>query len=181
MGLLPRRRRLPPQLRVALDRGEEALAVVATVDGPTLAVTRFGLWLVQGDGAQRWPWPMISKAALAGGVLAVTVADEVERWPDGISVLRDRTPTALRPTTSSRLTDIVHQRVRRSVAASTQVAVGDHSGWVVLRRTPGRDGLAAQFRPDAGADPAAPGVAEAVRATIERMRRGTGGALLDED
>ena len=57
------------------------------------------------------------------------------------------------------LTDVVHTRVRRSVAASRTCGYPGAGGWVVLRRVPGRDGLTRQVRLDPGADVWAAGFA----------------------
>lgn len=176
-----RRGAIPPELRAALGRGEEVLAAVPTVEGSTLAASRFGLWRVDTLGVQRWDWAMISKAVLRDGILQVTVADEIGIWPGDIAVLRDRAPYLVRPERASRLTDIVHERVRRSVAAAERVDADGHAGWVVLRRVPGRDGLAAQYRPDGAISEEDPAVVAAVAARLARLRAGAGpSALLDE-
>ena len=67
----------------------------------------------------------------------------------------------------SGLTDVVHTRVRRSVAASRHLPYPGGGGWVVLRRVPGRDGLTRQVRLDPGADPARPGSPTAVGAVAD--------------
>ncbi len=145
------------------------MALTPTQDGQLLAVSRFGLWMIVDHAAERWDWHLISKARLADRVLAVTVADEVARWPGGTVVLMDRPEVRLRPQRPSRLTDAVHDRVRRSVAASRHVAWPGAGGWVVLRRVPGRDGLMVQVRIDPDADPGAAGFAAAVMATAAEM------------
>jgi hypothetical protein len=159
---------MPAALTAALGPGEQITAAVPA-DGQLLAVSRFGLWIVQGDVAARIDWHLVSKARLTGGELQITVADEITTWSDGTVVLRDRAPRALHPQRLTRLTDAVHQRVRASVMASHYLPWPDAGGWVVLRRIAGRDGLATQIRLDPGADPSAAGFAEAVAATADAM------------
>lgn len=159
---------MPAVLRAALHAGEHVTSAVPA-DGRMLAVSRFGLWIVDGETAARIDWHLISKAQLTGGELRLTVADEIEVWPDGTVVLRDRAPRSLRPRRLTRLTDSVHQRVRASVADSRHLDWPGAGGWVVLRRIAGRNGLTVQVRLDPGADPAAVGFAAAVAAAVEVM------------
>jgi len=158
--------RAPAALVAALGKDEQVMGLTPTQDGRILAASRFGIWLVDGDVAERWDWHLISKARLADRVLGLTVADQVDRWPDGTAVLVDRPEVQIRPERLSKLTDTVHHRVRRSVAASRYLPWAGAGGWVVLRRVPGRDGLVVQLRLDAGADPSAPGFAQAVTAVV---------------
>jgi hypothetical protein len=161
--------KIPPALARVLGPDEHLTGLAPTEDGLLLAVSRFGLWLVDGERAERWDWHLISRARLADRVLQVTVADEIDHWPDGTVLLADRPEVQLRPVRLTRLTDAVHGRVRRSVAASRQLPWPGAGGWVVLRRSPGRDGLTVQLRVDPGADVAAPGFAEAVAAVADEM------------
>lgn len=142
------------------------MGLTPTQDGRIMAASRFGLWLVEGDTARRWDWHLISRARLADRVLGVTVADQVGTWPDGTVLLVDRPEVDLRPERLTKLTDSVHHRVRRSVAASRHLPWPNAGGWVVLRRVPGRDGLTVQLRLDPGADPDAPGFAAGVAAVV---------------
>jgi hypothetical protein len=156
-------------LVAALDRDEQVMGLTPTEDGMTLAASRFGLWLVDGDRAERWDWHLISKARLADGVLGLTLADEVDRWEDGTVVLVDRPEVQIRPERLTRLTDTVHHRVRRSVAASRHLPWPGAGCWVVLRRIAGRDGLAVQLRLDAGADASADEFAAAVGLVVDEL------------
>lgn len=160
---------LPPALASALARDEHVMGVTPTVDGAVLAASRFGLWQVRDQVAERFDWHVVSKARLAGAVLGLTVADEIETWDDGTVVLRDRPEVLIRPVRSTKLTDAVHDRVRRSVAASRHVPWPGGGGWVVLRRVPGRDGLTIQLRLDVGSDGHAPGFAGAVRSVVSQL------------
>jgi len=159
---------MPAELTAALQPGEQVLAAVPAA-GQVLAVSRFGLWIVEDGGAARIDWHLVSKARLAEGELQITVADEIARWPDGTVLLRDRAPRTLHPERMNRLTDVVHQRVRASVAASRHLAWSGAGGWVVLRRVAGRDGLTTQLRLDPGADPTAAGFADAVAAVVDML------------
>lgn len=153
---------LPPALTAALGPDEQVRLVVELVGGEWLAASRFGLWIVTGDSALRWNWDLISKARLVDRTLTVVVAVQLELLPSGLVVLVDQPPRSFELLGPHRLTDDVHSRVRRSVAASRYLAWPRAGGWVVLRRIPGRDGLTRQIRLDPGADVLAPGFLEAV-------------------
>lgn len=159
---------LPEALRSALSPEERILSAVPA-GSRLLAVSRFGLWIVEGDSAARIDWHLVSRARLSRQELQLTVADEIATWGDGTVVLRDRAPRILRPERLTRLTDVVHQRVRASVAASRHLDWPGAGGWVVLRRVAGRDGLATQLRLDPGADPSAAGFADAVAEATDAL------------
>jgi hypothetical protein len=171
LGLLWRRRSppLPPGLKAALHADEQVQAVASVVDGELLAATRFGLWLCSGNVAVRWNWELVSKARLSGGTLTVVTAEEVGVTQDDIVLLTDLPPREFELTGTSRLTDAVHARVRRSVAASRHLPWPGAGGWVVLRRVPGRDGLTTQVRLDRGASPEASGFLTAVAGTAAEL------------
>lgn len=156
-----RRRVLPPALTAVLDAEEQVQVLADCTDGKVLAATRFGLWVIDGDKAARLGWDLIAKARLTARVLVITPTQVVAEWPDGTRVLRDEAPREFTLAGRSGLTDVVHGRVRRSVAASRYLPYPGGGGWVVLRRVPGRDGLTRQVRLDPGADADAPGFAEA--------------------
>jgi len=164
-----RRQLLPRQLTVALDPEEQIQRTADLVDGRTLATSRFGLWAVDGAGAARLGWELVAKARLTGRVLSIIPTRVVDELADGTQVLIDE---ALREYTlvgRSGLTDVVHARVRRSVAASRYLPYPGGGGWVVLRRIPGRDGLSRQVRLDPGADVRAIGFAAAVAVVAEEL------------
>lgn len=164
-----RRERLPPPLSGALQADERVLAMAALTDGDLLAASRFGLWYISGADAVRWGWDRISKAVLKARTLTLTVAAELELWPDGTVVLTDAPVREFTLAEASGLTDIVHARVRRSVVASEYLPWTRSGGWVVLRRVPGIDGTTTQVRLDHGADPEAPGFAAAVAHLAGRL------------
>lgn len=171
-GLFRRRAALPASLTARLEPQEDVSTVATCTDGTLLAVSRLGLWVVPpgaGDpgasaasAAERLRWQHISKARLAARVLAVTYARPVGTFeafghPDGLVVLTDEPERTFPLSVRSGLTDAVHTRVRRSVAASRRIEWSDGGGWVVLRRVPGQDGLTPQVRVDPGMDPQTPG------------------------
>lgn len=163
-----RRRALPAALASALERDEHIQALAECADGKTLAASRFGLWVVDRDQADRIGWHLIAKARLNGRVLAITPTRIDGRLDDGTDVLVDEPVREFTLAARTGLTDVVHTRVRRSVAASRHLPYPGSGGWVVLRRVPGTDGLTRQVRLDPGADVRAPGFAETVAAvTVE--------------
>jgi hypothetical protein len=162
------RAEMPAALKAALEPDEQITSAVPA-DGGILAVSRFGLWIVDGEIATRIDWHLVSKAQLTEGELRLTVADEIATWPDSTVVLRDRAPRSLHPQRLTRLTDAVHHRVRASVAESRHLDWPGAGGWVVLRRVAGRDGLTVQLRLDAGADPGAAGFADAVADLVDAL------------
>ena len=169
-----RRPTLPPSIGHALS-GDESVLVLASADGgEVLAATRFGLWVAENpDGpVERWGWNLISKATLAARTLSLVRAEPVDMWPDGTVVLIDRPARPFTFAAPTGLTDVVHARVRGSVRASAHLDWPGAGGWVVWRRTPGVDGLTPQIRLDAGADPGAPGFAEAVAQRAAALRAG---------
>ncbi len=167
-----RRRTLPAPLTAALDEDEHIQAVAELEDGTLLAASRFGLWHVSGDTASRTGWESIAKARLTGSVLAVISTRPVGELPDGTTVLTDDPAREFVLANRTSLTDIVHTRVRRSVAASRHLPHPGGGGWVVLRRVPGRDGVVTQLRLDRGADPAASGLYDAVLAAAAELQAG---------
>ena len=191
-GLFRRSPALPPALTAALGAQEDLQAVATCTDGTLLAVSRFGLWIVPGgssdltggaetptttpDGAEpeRLSWHHISKARLAARVLTVTSARPIGTYeafghPDGLVVLADEPERFYPLSVRSGLTDAVHTRVRRSVAASRRLDWNGAGGWVVLRRVPGQDGLTPQLRVDPGVDPQTPGLRAAAAAVATEL------------
>ena len=154
----PWRRATVPAILVGVLQADEQIQVVASLaDGNSLAVSRFGLWMLSDQEATRWNWEHVSKAKLTGRTLLVVVAVELHVTDDGMVLMQDLPPREFELSGTSALTDAVHARVRRSVAASRYLPWPGAGGWVVLRRVPGRDGLTRQLRLDRYADPAADG------------------------
>ena len=185
-----RRRPLPETLRSVLGPDERISVTAPCEDGRLLAVSRFGLWVVAdpigGPGAdtgtgpaggvdanpaaaRRIGWELVARARLTARVLSVIPMRVAGSLPDGVDVLVDEPELVFGLATRSGLTDVVHQRVRRSVAASRHLPYPGAGGWVVLRRVPGRDGLTRQVRLDPGADADVPGFAAAVVAVADEL------------
>ncbi len=169
-----RRRPLPDVLSQALTQDERIAVTAGCADGRLLAVSRFGLWVIgdpEGPGAhaERIGWESIARARLLARVLSVVPTRVAGRLPDGTDLLvaeRERVfPLAGR----SGLTDVVHNRVHRSVAASRHLPFPGAGGWVVLRRVPGHNGLTRQVWLDPGADAGTPGFAPAVAMVADEL------------
>jgi hypothetical protein len=157
-----RRQALPLALAAQLDPEEHIQAMAPCAGGKLLAASRFGLWVVEDGQAARLGWESIAKARLTAQVLSIIPTEVVGEFDDGVQVLRDQPTQEFVLTERSTLTDVVHTRVRRSVAASRHLTYPASGGWVVLRRVPGRNGLLRQVRLDPGTDPGAPGFDRAV-------------------
>jgi hypothetical protein len=141
---------MPAELSAALLPDETVLANVKLADGGWLAATRYGLWLVPDEGPpHRWSWPLVSKVSWERPMLSVTVADVVGRLGDA-DIIVDRPPVVFEVAGASKLTDVVHQRVRSGIVSSVHHETRAGGCWLVLRRVPGRDGLIAQLRADRG-------------------------------
>ena len=145
-----RRDKMPDVLLAAMAPEERILLSVRDTEGVLLAATRLALHLVAGEQHTRWGWELVSKATLSAGTLGLVVAAPVPEQVDGLQVTMDGPARSFRLERPHRLTDVVHQRVRRSVAASRYLERPGGGGWVALRRVPGRDGLQRQLRLDAG-------------------------------
>ncbi|AZI58240.1 hypothetical protein EH165_08925 [Nakamurella antarctica] len=169
--------RLSPALRVALEPDEQLISVADIDGGGQLAVTRLGLWHVPDGGTPvRTGWEVISKARWAAGILEVTVADVVGELASA-QVLVDRQPVRYAISEPRRTTDQVHTRTRGGVVHAGHHTFTGGSGWIILRKVPGCNGLQPQVRFDAGTDPASAAVQTAVRELITRALR----ALQPED
>jgi hypothetical protein len=167
--LFGRRRPRSPVLRAALDPNETVLAAADLADGGLLAATRFGVWHVDERGPVRWGWDLVSKATFSTGQLRLVVAEVTDTWPDGTVLLTDRPPLDFTLAAKNVLTDVIHQRVRGSVAASRHIE-NPGGAWVVLRKVAGRNGLTVQVRADPGTDTTSAAFAAAVSAEAARLR-----------
>jgi hypothetical protein len=164
-----RRRSLPPLLHAALDPDEHIQVLAGCQDGKMLAASRFGLWVIDEQKASRLGWELIAKARLSARVLSVIPTEVVDEFADGTVVLIDESAREFTLSGRSGLTDVVHTRVRRSVASSRHLDFPGGGGWVVLRRVPGHNGLTRQVRLDPGANASAPGFAAAVAAVADEL------------
>ena len=135
-------------MTAVLDKDEHIQVLADCTDGKMLAASRFGLWVITDDKASRLGWELIAKARLTARVLSVIPTQVVDQFADGTQVLMDEASREYTLAGRSGLTDVVHARVRRSVAASRHLDFPGGGGWVVLRRVPGRNGLTRQVRLD---------------------------------
>lgn len=165
-----RLRRIPPILRQAMAPDETVIRAAYTASGHVLAVSRFGLWQVCDQETMRIDWPLVSHARLRENTLHMTLLEPVEKWDDDTAVLRAGAELEWKLPRSTRLTDEVHDRVRRSVAASAYVAGDPGGAWIVLRRVPGHDGLAAQICLVEECDHQDPMFMQAAAAQLQKLR-----------
>ena len=102
------------------------------------------------------------------------MAEVIGQLSDGTQVLIDMPVLDFQLAEPSTITDVVHARVRRSVAASRYLPWPGGGGWVVLRRVPGQDGVTRQVRLDQGADTATPGFERAIGAVADDLDEESG-------
>ena len=155
---------VPADFPGSLDPDEHVLSVAPCEDGSVVA-THLGLWLPEG---RRVGWHLISKAAWGGDVLTVTEAEET-RHVDGAVYLRDLRPQRLALTGESRLPDVVHERVNRSIRSRHHRDLPGGGAWFIQRKVPGRNGIELQIRPDPGTDE--PALDRLVGALVESLRQ----------
>lgn len=159
MGLFGRSR-IPARLSALLRPDELVLAVARLTGGGNLAATRYGLWVVPADAGAgavvepptRIDWATVSKVRWQSPTLELTGSDVVGRLGDA-DLIVDRPPVRYELAAASRVTDIVHDRVRRAIVRSEHVTFPAGGCWLVLRRVAGRDGLVGQVRLDRGTPP----------------------------
>ncbi len=162
------RQRVPAGLIGVLGPEEMVLAAADTADG-ALAVTRFGVWEVPAAGVPvLHGWPVISKARWRAPNLELTIAD-VAGELGGAQLLVDRPPVSYLLGQPGKLTDLVHSRVRSGIIAADQHQLPGGSGWIVLRRVPGRDGVTPQVRLDDGTDAGHPLLEGAVADLVDDL------------
>ncbi|NNG37500.1 hypothetical protein [Nakamurella aerolata] len=190
---------VPQQVRDELGPEEVVHAHARSTDGVQLTVTRLRLLILRPDvsgGAERsaepaagetavgaglsaLPWHRIAKARLQPRQLTVIPLRELTfgsdqsgadtGWDGELTV--DAAPLTFALERPVKVTDQIHARVRRSVAASRYLPWHGGGGWVSLRRVAGRDGLLPQLRLDTGADPAAPGLLVAAKRVAAQLRQ----------
>lgn len=164
MGIF-RRRKLPAELRPALEREERVLAWTRVGEKAAVVATNLGLFLPGRDA--RLGWHEIHKAVWGGRQLVVTPAEVVERR-EGYLVAVDGPPITVDLAEPGDVPQAVRARVTRSVAVTSHHPVPGGAVRVVGRRVPGVDGLTWAVRYDEGTDPHGPGVAEATAALVAR-------------
>ncbi|RRO19446.1 hypothetical protein EIL87_03940 [Saccharopolyspora rhizosphaerae] len=154
---------VPADFPGRLGADEHVLSVASCEDGSVVA-TQLGLWLPEG---RRVGWHLISKAGWGNEVLTLTEAEEARRL-DGAVVLHDLQPRHLVLTGETRLPDVVHERVNRSIRTRHHRELPGGGAWFVQRKVPGRNGIELQVRPDPGTDEAA--LDRLTGALVERLR-----------
>lgn len=164
MGIF-RRRKLPAELRPALEPEERVVAWARAGEDGAVVATNRGLFLPGRDG--RLGWHEIHKAVWGGRQLVVTPAEVTERR-EGYLVAADGPPTTVTLLEPGDVPQAVRARVTRSVAVTSHHPVPGGGVRVVGRRVPGRDGLTWFVRYDEGTDPRGPGVPEATAALVAR-------------
>lgn len=166
--------RLPPPISRALQADEVVTGYAVDRDGIRLASTRRRLLVLRADDTLLpISWFEVAKARLDAGVLTLIPLRLIGPFAGSGDLLIDAPALTFAVGKPNRLTDQVHHRVRRSVAAGRHLPWPGAGGWVTTRRVAGENGLLLQLRLDAGADPAMPGFLEAA----ERMAIG----LVGED
>ncbi|SFS93197.1 hypothetical protein [Saccharopolyspora flava] len=154
---------VPEDFPGSLDADEQVLSVAPCAEGSVVA-THLGLWLPEG---RRVGWHLVSKATWGGDVLTLTEAEEARRI-DGAVFLRDLAPRRLALSGESRLPDVVHERVTRSIRTRHHRELPGGGAWFIQRKVPGRNGIELQVRPDPGTDEKA--LDRLVGALVERLR-----------
>ncbi|RIJ67779.1 hypothetical protein D1871_22700 [Nakamurella silvestris] len=168
-----RRVPVPGQIRPVLETDETVLSI-AEVESGQLAVTRYGIWFLPADEVvldrtDRIGWETVSKAHWDGKVLGLTIADVVGTL-GGAEYLADRPRRRFVMVEPRKVTDIIHTRTRAGIVSSTHHALPGGSGWVVLRKIPGRDGLVPQVRLDPGTPAEGPEIEAAVAELVAVAR-----------
>lgn len=156
------RRRIPDALVHVLQAEEQILAIAEVSGGGSLAVTRFGVWVMAvADTPIQLEWPLISKVRWKSPNLELTVAD-VAGELGGAQLLVDRTPVMFEIGQPGKLTDLIHSRIRSGIVSSVHSELPGGAGWIVLRRVPGHNGVTPQVRLDPGTEVGHPLLEEAV-------------------
>ncbi len=144
-----RRRHTPEWFTGELVPGERVLGYGGSPE-ILLVATSLGLWLPVAGTHRRLGWHLISKAAWADGVLAITEADEVGT-AGGAVLLADRAPVSYHLAQSRDIPQIVAQRVTESITSSEYRELPGGGARFVQRKVPG-GGVALQVRLDPGTD-----------------------------
>lgn len=152
-------RELPAGFPGKLVADERVVGVARLADGGHVVATTMGLWVettdadadVDGEGARRVGWHLISKATWENNWLTVTEAEETGTV-EGAVLLADRPPKRFRLAESGGVPEAVHARVTGSIRSSHHRDLPGGGAWVVQRSVAGRDGIVLQVRADPGTD-----------------------------
>jgi hypothetical protein len=185
MRLIPRRRSLPADVRLALGlaRGEHVIAYApaeppssASGGPPTYAVATDRALYLPGpeSGYERLGWETIARATFGeDGVLHVTPAGEPGSAPPVHRLLLEE---------PGRLPDAVHDRVTSTIVVSHHVRLRGRAGVrLIARRRPGAvatgpvaEELVWSMSFDKGLDPSDPEVLDAAADALADVRRQMG-------
>jgi len=154
-------RRLPPEVRrLALPRGERALAAAVTDAGLPVVGTRSALHL----GERRIGWERVHRATWdpeTGRLTVSEVGDFGDQRP--VHVLAIERP--------GRLLELVRERVTSTMVLQRHVPlVGDAGVFVIGRRAPAAGETVWYFDFEAGVDPADPEVRRGAHEAMARVR-----------
>ncbi|MBO0900034.1 hypothetical protein J1G42_09460 [Cellulomonas sp. zg-ZUI222] len=165
MALFSRRRRLPDDLRRALDlRSDAILASTPLDDGRWAVATRRALHVVGPSGAARTPWADVDRGALDAESRTLTV-----HWVNGA-----RTDLVLASDVDAwDLVQTFRERVQQSVVHVEHVPVGATTVRVALRRDEHGD-LFTQVIGDAAVDLADPAMVRRLADAEARVRAEAG-------
>lgn len=146
-----RRSRVPREFAGLLGPDEAVLAATAVTGGGLLVGTRRGVWQISAgnETPQLYGWQTISKARWQPPVLELTVSVTVGSLGEA-ELIEDQPPLRFEVGERSKLTDLVHSRVRGGIVSSEHHLVPGGGAWVVVRRVPGRDGVVVNVRLDPG-------------------------------
>lgn len=162
---------VPPQVRRRLRKGERVLAqapvAAAEGSGSALVATTRALHLPDGEAV---PWEIIDRARWTGEALVFTEEGVGERV---FPLEADRPGSEYR-----RLAETIAERVTATIVVSRHVPFPDADATtgfrLVARRPPGGSEITWQVHIDAGVDPQAPGLSDAVARALSVLRRQMG-------
>lgn len=163
---------LPEDFRGRLDPDEDVLAVAAIARGGHLVLTRFGVWLPEGDTVRRIDWQRVSKAVWDRSSVVLTEAVADGQAGDA-ELLADLAPRRLPLAEPGKVPEVMQARVSGSIRSSHYRELPGGGARFVQRKVPGRDGVLLQVRPDPGTDR---DVVAAVAAEVAARLRQAGSA-----
>ncbi|MFI2752429.1 hypothetical protein ACGIF2_03230 [Cellulomonas sp. P22] len=166
MPLFSRRPALPDayRQRLALPRGDRALATVGLADGRWAVATRLALYVLTDDAVERHPWLDVDRANLTAETMTITV-HRVDGTSEDLPLTERGAETFART---------LRERVQASVVHSESIALpGGRTVRVAVRHD--EDGsLFSQVVGDPTVDLEDPAVAPLVDAAELRVRRAAG-------
>ncbi|MCD0451088.1 hypothetical protein LO762_18065 [Actinocorallia sp. API 0066] len=153
--------------KLRLERGERVLAMAGTRGGSHVVVTRYALYVPDGeDGLVRVPWEKVLRAS----------------WNDEwLHVWADEAEYHVRLTEPGAVPSVVQERVTSTVVVSRYFTFGDDGGVRIVGRrathdrpSPAPDGLLWSLVYDADLDSTDPGVKNKAEQLLLAVRREVG-------